>query len=238
MALQPENLLEITSGLTMTSDLSVWLYKPGSETPYQTLWLDPSKRKLSFSIGTSTEIRLPALSKTLAIAHFQMIETPLPIVTLMTSADLQKPWHDDVPLPIAITVKAEKPLERVYLTIGSEGHEQTELLAQFSEDAPMHFDQEQTLLLEPFITQEDAEIRIRVGALDRHLPQGLVGLSPAIIIRTSSAYGRYREALATLGELKTALDESFAANKVNFARSCSSTSNVVKKSCNLSALLF
>jgi len=123
---------------------------------------------------------------------------------------LEDPWPDDQPLNLHITVKAENPLASVRLLIKSGQQVSRELVANVMTDAKHELDTDYRLILESYVDSDLAQVEIVAEATDRAVPTPLVGQSEPLRLNTASAYGRYRQALDTLRQLKQEVDQSVA----------------------------
>lgn len=161
-----------------------------------------------FAVSRDVALFIPTLSSK-PLAEFAVKKLPVPTVELEVAADLEKedPWPDDKPLPLMIHVESENPLQQVRLLILSGGRQSQEVVANILADDKFDLTSEYSLVLETYVESDQAEVEIVAEAADRSLPRALVGRSAPLKLRTASAYGRYRETLSTLRELKGVLDQ-------------------------------
>ena len=184
--------------------------------PYQSFRLPPKKGEsksgpiayqIAFSISQDTDIYLSTLSLTKPIAAVDVRKLPVPEVSLTATGGKQRPWPDDRPFPVNIGVQGKNPLNQIRLIIKAEGRSSTEVvsnvLATDKKVANVNYD----LHLDTYIQSDVSQVEIRAEAVDRAIPIPLVGSSKPLVVETISAYGRYRQTLRTLRELKTIVDE-------------------------------
>ena len=143
-----------------------------------------------------------------AAATINVKRLPVPRVAIKPTVPLLDPWPDERPLSLEIDVEAENPLQMVRLIIKSEGQTHEELVRDILANDLMELKTQYSLLLESYVQKDVATIEIVAEAMDRHLPNPLIGRSQPLIVRTASAYGRYRETLSTLRQIKQGLDEA------------------------------
>ena len=174
----------------------------GSDDPESESWL----YKVSFNIQDDAEIFVSSLSASQPVASIQVQRLPVPEVHLDLAADMQDPWPDDQPLPLLIRAKGTHPLQMIRLKIRVEGQEYQELVNNILATDKMEVNTNYSILLESYTRQDLSEVEIVAEAIDRHLPNPLLGQSRPLVIRSASAYGRYRTTLQTLREIKQGLD--------------------------------
>ncbi len=215
LTLLEQNRVEVTV-VGDENDRPFVMLKPINSAVTQTFRLTSSKvdnhkagnvHKIAFSIRESAELFVSTLSTNRVAAKVKVLRLPLPQVSLKVSGDKQDPWPDELPLPLEINVSAENPLQLIRLQIESEGQTHTELVSNILAQDKTEVATTYSLLLENYVQQDLATLKITAEALDRHLPNPLMGRSEPLVIKTASAYGRYRETLGTLHNVKQALDK-------------------------------
>jgi hypothetical protein len=162
---------------------------------------------VTFAVDETVGLFIPVLSQD-KLATIKVRQLPVPRVKLagpMTPDG--EPWPDDQLLPLEIEAKSENPLQVIQLVIRSGSRTSKELVNRVMAEDKTEIATSYSLLLEPFVESDVAEVEIVAEAIDRSLPSPLVGRSQPFRITTASAYGRYRETLRTLRELKSAIDE-------------------------------
>jgi hypothetical protein len=171
---------------------------------------DDSKNNymISLAIDVDVDLYIPAIDSSSPLAIITVKQLPVPKVTISLQPGLEDPWPDDQPLQLHIKVKAENPLQLVRLVIRSKGRASKETVANIMSEDKFEIDTRYKIVLEPYVQSDIAEVEIIAEAIDRSVPTPLLGVSNVISITTASAYGRYRNTLKTLRELKTHLDES------------------------------
>ncbi len=176
----------------------------GGDDPESQSWL----YKVAFNVQEDSEIYVSSISSTQAAALIQVQRLPVPEVSLDIAAELQDPWPDDQPLPLIIQAKGTHPLQMIRLRIRVDGQEYQELVNNILAADRMEVTANYSILLESYTRQDLSELEIVAEAIDRHLPNPLLGQSRPLVIKSASAYGRYRTTLQTLREIKQALDET------------------------------
>lgn len=164
---------------------------------------------ISFAISDPIDLYIPALSDKV-YAHIKVRQLPIPKVTLVAASQITDPWPDDQPLDLRIEVRAENPLQTVRLLIKSGQRISKELVANVMAEDKLELSTEYHLILETYVESDIAQVEIVAEATDRSLPAPLIGYSEPLKLNTASAYGRYRQALETLKELKGQVDEAVA----------------------------
>lgn len=164
---------------------------------------------ISFAVTEPVDLHIPTLDDA-PFAHIKVRQLPIPKVRLEATTQLQDPWPDDQPLPLRISVKAENPLQTVRLLIKSGQRISKELVANVVAEDKQELTTDYRLVLETYVESDLAQVEIVAEATDRAVPTPLVGYSEPLRLNTASAYGRYRQALETLKELKKHVDEAVA----------------------------
>lgn len=163
---------------------------------------------ISFAATEPVELFIPALSDTKPLALITVRQLPIPKVKLTLVTQLEDPWPDDQPLNFKIQVKAENPLQLVRLLIKSGQRTSKETVANVLAEDKTELTQDYRLTLESYVESDMAQVEIVAEAIDRSLPNPLVGYSDPVKINTASAYGRYRATLQTLRDLKQLVDDA------------------------------
>lgn len=219
-----QNLIEIeaTGGGFGKSAPIVALRKPqadgqGAAQDYQSFQMTPiregsegeeaTRYSISFAVSEPVDLYIPSLDAA-PLAHIQVRQLPIPKVKLTAISDLEDPWPDDQPLALRISVHAENPLESVRLLIKSGQRVSKELVANVVAEDKTELTTEYRLVLETYVESDLAQVEIQAEAVDRAVPQPLVGHSDVLKLNTASAYGRYRATLQTLRDLKGLVDEA------------------------------
>ncbi|MBP9706053.1 MAG: hypothetical protein KBD78_00310 [Oligoflexales bacterium] len=165
---------------------------------------------IKFSVEKSVALIVPFLSENKPVAVLQLNTPPLPEVELSVLNQLRSPWPDHLPLNLNIKVSAKNPLDKIEIKIYSGKTENSELVNKVMAQELFEYEGQYELILESYLNSDLAEFSLVAEASDRGLPQALVGRSKPITITVASAYGRYRQTLQSLRELKTILDEKIA----------------------------
>ena len=184
----------------------------------QTFRLSPAKsddardaqwvHAITFNVEDDADLFLSSVSTDTPVASINVKRLPVPRVAIKPTMPLEDPWPDERPFPLEIDVEAENPLQLVRLRIRSEGQTHEELVRDILAKDKYELKTQYSLLLSSYVQQDVATIEIVAEAIDRALPNPLIGRSQPLVIRTASAYGRYRETLSTLREIKSVLDEA------------------------------
>jgi hypothetical protein len=229
-----QNMIEIkVAGQVSSTLLHVDLRKrtPGKasevESPvFQSFRLSPQRGQegelpvwsIAFAATDDVELYLPFLSKSSPVAEIKVRQLPTPKVRLEAVQKLKDPWPDDQPLPLRIEVTAENPLQLVRLVIRTEQKSSVELVTTVMAQDRKELSTDYSLVLEAHVQSDIAEVEIVAEAVDRSLPTPLVGQSQPLVVRTASAFGRYRETLETLREIKAQVDEGVAKQDPKLAK--------------------
>jgi hypothetical protein len=164
-----------------------------------------------FSISHSSDIVIPSTSQK-KLARVKVIEPPTPKVLMSVDGGNKDPWPDQDLLPLKIDVTSTFPLDKVALRVTSRGKTSKESVLNISGDT-LHVETSYKLNLQPWMEEDIMEFTIVAEATDRSEGQGLTGLSAPIHIKVASAYGRYRDALESLRQVKIILDEARSSGK-------------------------
>ena len=228
LELLPQNLLRLTYVSVHRTAPSVELRRPGEpqsqdSTLLQSFQMLPVAAQssvsehqelqtfaLTFAVDQDCELALPHFAGTKPLARLKVRQLPVPKVTLRRSSGGEDPWPDDQPLLLHIDVDAVHPLDTVRLLIRSGTRKASELVANVLAQDLKSVSTDYRLILEHYVENDLDEVEIRAEATDRAVPTPLVGVSPPLRVSTASAYGRYRQTLATLRELKSMTDEVLA----------------------------
>lgn len=168
---------------------------------------------LRFALSEDANLYLSTLSASEPAASIKIKKLPVPIVKLTSAAEKMDVWPDDRPLPLTINVDAEHPLQIVQLHVKAGEREGKELVSEVLAKDKKTLETTYNLGLENFMEQDVQEIEIIAEAIDRAVPVALVGRSKPIVVKVASAYGRYRETLNSLKQIKNILDRSIQAQE-------------------------
>lgn len=171
----------------------------------------PSAYQVQFSLYENARIYVQAFSGQKPLGVFQILRRPVPKVHLATAADLTQPWPDDQPLSLQVRGSGQHALGEVTLEMRIGERIFTELVASLQKEGEQKsFTLDYDVVLEPYLQSDQAEVELRIKLSDLAVPIAGVGYSNVVMVQTQSAYGRYRDALASLRELKGQLDIAFA----------------------------
>ena len=165
---------------------------------------------VSIAISDSVDLYIPSISATKPLATIQVKQLPVPRVNLIATQALTEPWPDDQPISLQIKVEAENPIETIRLLIRSGGRVSRETVNTVIGGDKLSITTDYRLVLESYVESDLAEVEIVAEAVDRALPTPMVGQSAPLRVSTASAYGRYKQALQTLREIKTLVDEAIS----------------------------
>ena len=161
----------------------------------------------SFSINEDVEIFVSTISEKIPVAEVFLRQLPIPKVRLEAQAAYTEPWPDERPFGLRIQVHAENPLAQVKLQIRSGGKVFQELVTNVMNDDLKDINTTYGLVLEPYNQEDITQIEIEAVAIDKAVPQPLMGKSQPLVLRIASAYGRYKQSLASLKEIKAKIDD-------------------------------
>ncbi len=201
------------------------LKKPNSQDVFQTFQLleedeegSPSFLKyysIKFSLTESMDLYISDLSSPQGLAYIQ-VETPsLPTVRLKSLTKIKDPMHDNVPLDINLEASGKNHLNKLSLVIRSGSQEYTELVNDLSGANLQEFKTDHVLFLEKYVNQDIVTLEILARITDKALPRSLVGYSAPLTINVASAYGRYKQTLTTIKNLKEILDHSVSQQQTS-----------------------
>ena len=169
---------------------------------------DSSVYVVAFSVKENVDLYLSTESADTPVASINVRTLPLPKVHLEVDGPLKTPWPDDRPLPLSIGVTAKNPLKQIRLTIRAEGRSSSEVVSNILVNDKKNLTTSYDLLLENYVQSDLSRVEIIAEAVDSAVPIPLVGQSEPLFLETASAYGRYRQTLATLRQLKELVDEA------------------------------
>lgn len=220
-----QNMIEITvvdrPGIIPQLNLRKRL--PGDMVPdsnrdvYQSFRLVPIKNEsneaqaiytIAFSLKDDVDIYLSTIAGNQPVATIDIRELPVPKVALEPATRLLKPWPDDRPLPLKISVSSENPLKQIRLQIKAEGRTSTEIVSNILVSDKTRVTTNYDLVLEAYVQSDLSQVEIVAEAIDRAVPLPLVGQSQPLLVETASAYGRYQQTLQTLRQLKSLVDDA------------------------------
>lgn len=176
---------------------------------------ETAKYTISFAINEKIKLFIPAIDKNNHVAEVIVKQLPIPRVILTSLTELEDPWPDDQPLTLSIKVKAENPLQIVRLLIKSGSRVSKELVANVLNEDMKELSTEYRLTLEPYVESDIAQVEIIAEATDKAIPNPLTGQSAPLRLNTASAYGRYRQTLQTLKQIKDHLDKAQTSQDAN-----------------------
>jgi hypothetical protein len=165
-----------------------------------------------FSVNQSVDLFIHEIA-TSPLATIEVRNLPVPKVNLTTIDTLVDPWPDDKPLSLKINASGENPLRFLRLLIRTGSRQSEELVSNIMNEDIRDIEVVHDLVLESFVESDIAEVEIIAEAIDRGIPNPLVGRSQALIVNTASAYGRYRRTLSTLSKLKGIVDQAIGEKK-------------------------
>ncbi len=169
---------------------------------------------ISFVVSEDVSITLPAVGGGEPVARVKVRQLPIPKVRLaIAEPQMRDPWPDDKPLRLKMNVKAENPLQLVRLIISAGGKPSSEVVSNVMSDDKFELALDYSVILEPYLEADLAEVEIFAEAIDRAIPQPLIGRSEGIRLTSASAYGRYRQTLDALRKLKTSVDSAITEKK-------------------------
>ncbi len=171
------------------------------------------KASLMFSVGSNTVLYIPELYGNSPLAIFTLKILPLPKLSIELASPRKDPWPDHIPLKLKIAVEAFYPLRKVELLIKAGKKQNKELVSDILINDMRVFNSEYELILEPYVINDIENIEIIATATDQAIPAPLTGYSNSIVLNVASAYGRYRNTLQTLREVKSSLDQNIASHK-------------------------
>ncbi|NRA45943.1 MAG: hypothetical protein HRU09_13395 [Oligoflexales bacterium] len=187
--------------------------------------------RISFAVTNDVDILIPSLYGNNKLASVKVKKLPVPEVSLTALTGITEPWHDEKPLALKITAQTKAPMKMVQLLIRSGNHEARELVNRINSDQIFDYDTEYSLVLEPYINNDIADVEVIAEVVDSSIPRPLVGRSEPLRFRTESAYGRYRHTLRLLRELKSMVDDGVETEKYKLSEEASKlVKDAVKRS--------
>lgn len=159
-----------------------------------------------FSATETSDLIIPDISDK-PLARLNVIDLPIPKVQLSLQSPAIDPWPDHVLLPLAIRVSSVHPLDKVYLKITSKGKTTQESVLNIS-GTLTEVSTTYNLNLQPWMEEDMMEFDIVAEGLDHAEPLPLTGQSPPLHIKVASAYGRYKNSLATIKQVKAMIDDA------------------------------
>lgn len=169
--------------------------------------------RLAFAVSDDVELFIPSVSKRSPLAKILVKKPPVPAVELSMVSEAEDPWPDDKPVKLHIEIQAKNPLRLVRLAIYSSGRRSEELVNSIMTEDMLSLSTDYSLLLEPYMDRDIADVEIFAEAIDRALPVPLMGRSEPVTLKTVSAYGRYRQTLDSLRGFKKHLDDAVTQNR-------------------------
>lgn len=169
--------------------------------------------KVSFTVSDHVDLYLNSLSETDPLAEIIVKQLPVPDVKMNLAHEIEEPWPDDKPLPLNIEVIAENPLRLVRILIRSGKRTSQQLVSNVLATDLTELKTSYELLLEPYVESDLATVELIAEAIDRSVPNPLIGRSKPLRLSTASTYGRYRQTLETLRQVKTQIDEALSQTK-------------------------
>ena len=169
---------------------------------------------ISFVVSETSRLVIPSVSSSSPLADFKVRALPIPRVDLSTAVNLAEPWSDDRPLPLDIKVSADNPIAVVSLLITADKRTSRELVSRVVAEDRKELDISHSVVLEQYLESDLAEVEIVAEAIDRSLPKPLIGRSEPLRLTVASSYGRYKQTLATLRDLKKGLDEGLTKSPI------------------------
>jgi len=165
---------------------------------------------VSFSVRESADLFVSSVSASRKLASVNLKKVPAPVVVLSAGGQPSDLWPDDQQLGLKIRVNSNAPIDRVDLEIlvGKAKHKEKVVEVVGSEKNELTLDYK--IGFDTYVEDDVAEVEIVAIATDRSLPSPLRGFSEPLRFRVASAYGRYREALQTLNQMREELAESIS----------------------------
>lgn len=230
--LAPDNLVRVVVGGSKSQPSEVEIKASGSSEEsassllsLRSYWSEEVGAQVAdFQVPESGPIYLRGSKPWGAVAEFEVETPPVPKVRISSPdairvEDAQKLSQDQVPyledtelIPVSIAVDAQHSIDEVFLLIQtSNGKPQKELVQKvLVEKSKLKLDH--SLLLEPFLTSDLADVLVVAVAVDKAHPRPHIGKSKPLKFRVESSYGRYRRVLKSLDKAKQTVD-AFTAEK-------------------------
>ena len=157
------------------------------------------------------DLFIPMLSTSKPVASFKIKILPIPRVKLtLDPAAIKQPWADEKPLGLRIVAKAKNPIRSISILIRTGKKESEERVFNIMTEDVFDVNKTHDLILEQYVESDLAQVELVAQVIDRSAPIPLVGYSEPLTIQTASAYGRYRNTLTTLKEIKTIIDTNIS----------------------------
>ena len=208
--------------LGSSSPLTIQMSPAGSSSQSGNIWT------LEFSASESSDLIIPTVSSK-HVARLIVKELPIPKVQLSLATASKDPWPDNELLPLSIQVSSVHPLDKVQLKIISKSKTSQESVLNITGDTTT-ISTTYNLNLQPWMEEDVLEFDIVAEAIDRAEPNPLVGKSPPLHVKVASAYGRYRNSLETLKQVKTMIDDARSAGRAFPAEATETMKKVLTQS--------
>ncbi|MEZ4740903.1 MAG: hypothetical protein R3B45_00390 [Bdellovibrionota bacterium] len=161
---------------------------------------------LTFSLSETVFLYIPSISEKKPLALVKVKSLPLPKIALSLVEEIKEPWPDYKPLFLNIVASGKTPLAKINLIIRGKNKESRELVNDVMAKDKLKISTNYNILLEPYLDSDLEELEVIGEVIDRATPTPLMGYSSPLRIKVASAYGRYRNTLQTLKDLKGQLD--------------------------------
>ena len=158
---------------------------------------------LSLRIAKSSAIHIPEIDQGV-LAKVIVASSGEPQVSLALGQKIADPHPDEQEIFLQISAEAQAPLTEIKVRITTTNGVSEELVHSIIANDRLQFAGLHRLVLEPYLQGDLVEVELVAVASDR---LQRVGLSEPLQIKTISAYGRYRQVLTMLGEVKKKLDQ-------------------------------
>ena len=168
--------------------------------------------ELKFSAEKSGNIMIPSLSSDV-IVKLNVKKLPIPEVSLSALNNLDEILSDEEPLDLVIKAQGKNPLAKIKLKIDVSGKEYEELVSDIMIQDKFDYNKEYSLILENYMQSDIAKVHVSAVAIDRNIPNALIGESNIISFSAASAYGRYQQTLNHLRDIKARLDEAISGDE-------------------------
>jgi hypothetical protein len=205
-----------------TPPLTIQMYTASGEQHSGNVWI------AEFSISHSSDVLIPEVSSK-PLARVNVSEPPVPKVKLSLAAEVKDAWPDHEVVPLTIEANSVHPLDKINLRITSKDKTNRESVLNISGDT-LQVNTTYKLNLQPWMEEDVLEFDIIAEATDRADPIPLTGLSQPLHLKVASAYGRYRNALDTLRQVKIIVDEARASAKPPAANLADTMARALKQS--------
>ena len=168
--------------------------------------------ELGFTAEKSGDLFIPILSSS-RIVKLNVKKLPIPEVRLTAIDNINEVLSDEEPLELLIKAQGKNPLAKIKLKIDVAGKQYEELVSDIMIEDKFDYEKEYSLVLENYMQSDIAKVHISAVAIDRNIPNALIGESNVISLTAASAYGRYQQTLNHLREIKARLDEAISGDK-------------------------